>query len=283
MFERHMQSILTSVVGSKIETQVTALCSYFKKLWNAQGRSKAKVFARYSSYFDTSFKLSQDILPLSTNVSTGRKKLPFDKCTRATKRRKTADIRNRYQPNELAFATQMKLREVKQKDAADLIQEATQTTPSRASKITHCWRKSDSKSMCSYTDMEALALMVDCDLSVSQYNKLQSGAKIRNANIYPAYHKVLEAKKSCYPADEFIVISETEIEIKLQHLLDITSERIFVVNEDKLINFTDAELLDIQMTYKYGMDGSTGNAIRFLKMTIEQKPTPAFSCHLWYQ
>lgn len=43
-------------------------------------------------------------------------------------------------------------------------------------------------------------------------------------------------------------------------MLDLTSERIIAVHEDMLINFTDAELLDIQMTFKYGMDGSTGNA-----------------------
>lgn len=89
----------------------------------------------------------------------------------------------------------MKLREVNERDAADIIKEATQTTPSRALKIKHSWKTSEDKVCVAYTDVEAVALMVDCNLSVTQYNKLHSGAKMRNANIYPAYNRVLAAKK----------------------------------------------------------------------------------------
>lgn len=112
----------------------------------------------------------------------------------------------------------------------------------------------------SYTDMEALALIVDSNFSARQYKKIQSGAKHRNANIYPPYNRVLVAKKLCYPADEYISVTDTEIDVKLQNLLDLTSERIVEVNKEKLNNFTDEELLKIEMIVKYGMDGSTGNS-----------------------
>lgn len=56
------------------------------------------------------------------------------------------------------------------------------------------------------------------------------------------------------------MVTDTEIDVKLQQLLDITSERIVEVNEKKLINFSNMELLNIEMTVKYGMDGSTGNS-----------------------
>lgn len=56
------------------------------------------------------------------------------------------------------------------------------------------------------------------------------------------------------------MVTYTEIDVKLQQLLDITSERIVEVNEKKLINFSNMELLNIEMTVKYGMDGSTGNS-----------------------
>ncbi|XP_055542921.1 uncharacterized protein LOC129728500 [Wyeomyia smithii] len=65
---------------------------------------------------------------------------------------------------------------------------------------------------------------------------------------------LLIARKSYYPADEFAHISETENKIKLQHLLDLTAERIIEVNEGKLINLTDAEfLLDLPFIRESGV------------------------------
>lgn len=272
-FEEKKRNVLTYVleacaidadvspgVASKIEYKVELVCSYFKQRWCKHGRSKRNVLNRYFKYFEKPFKLTENILLTSRNIPSGRKSILFEESSNITKRKKTADIRNRFRSKELAYATQMKLREERLTDAAAIIREATQTTPSRATKIRDSWKQTENNPVYAYTDMEALALMVDSDLSVSQYNSIQSGAKKRNANIYPPYNRVLAAKKTCYPADEFITISDTEIEINLQQLLNLTSERIVEVVEEKLNNFTDAELLDIEMTIKYGMDGSTGNS-----------------------
>lgn len=76
-----------------------------------------------------------------------------------------------------------------------------------------------------YTENEALALIIiNCRLSVDQYQTLRIGAKDRDANIYPNYHKLLDAKALCYP--ENIIITEKSAEVRLQSLLDHTVSRL---------------------------------------------------------
>ncbi|XP_058446016.1 uncharacterized protein LOC131427109 [Malaya genurostris] len=102
--------------------------------------------------------------------------------------------------------------------------------------------------------------MIDTYLSKSQYIKIQSRNRKRNSNIYPSYHRILIAKKSCYPMDSSITVTDTEVDINLQALLDHTSKRIVEANAEKLETFSDEELMNIILTVKWGMDGSTGNS-----------------------
>lgn len=71
----------------------------------------------------------------------------------------------------------------------------------------------DEQSYTPYSAEEALALIEDVKLSKYQYEIIRKQAKERNANIYPAYSKVLEAKKECYPSQ--ILTSEVEARINL--------------------------------------------------------------------
>ena len=50
-----------------------------------------------------------------------------------------------------------------------------------------------------YTDDEALALIEDAKLSVYQYEIIRIQAKAKNADIYPHYRSLSDAKKMCYP------------------------------------------------------------------------------------
>lgn len=51
---------------------------------------------------------------------------------------------------------------------------------------------------------------------------IKKQAKSRNANLYPSYYRVLEAKKKCYPDKG---ITDTGVDINLQDLLDHTAAR----------------------------------------------------------
>lgn len=98
-----------------------------------------RIFDSNRIYFDSPFKLPRSIvdrIPCTPGISrSGRKKLTFDKSSAIVKRRKTAKLRSQYQTDELVFATHMKLREDGRGDAAFIVQQATQTTPTRAVKM----------------------------------------------------------------------------------------------------------------------------------------------------
>jgi len=82
-----------------------------------------------------------------------------------------------------------------------------------------------------YSVEEALALIIDAKLTKSQYTLIRSQAKQRNANIYPAYNKILEAKSQCYPRKDQVLITEISAEVTLQSLLNHTIQQIFQSNK----------------------------------------------------
>lgn len=244
------------------------LSKYFKKLWKKYSRVEAEVLKL--KYFDQYFELPQSVLTLLPSTSKGvrgRKKLAFSESSDCVKRRKTSEIRSKHNADELSFATSMKLHEEGRRVEASILNICTQSNPSQA---THMLKslKCVAQSLCvSYTPDEALALVCDAQLTVSQYNKMRLGAKMRNANLYPAYKKVLEAKNRCYPDKQSLTIGETNIEIKLQALLDHTVERIMLTTKDIIPNFSDEELLNLVCTVKYGYDGSGDHAVYKQKFT----------------
>ena len=61
-----------------------------------------------------------------------------------------------------------------------------------------------------------------------QFTRLS--AKAQGADIYPTYNVIRTAKGDCYPAD--IRVEPNRAEVPLQALLNHTSERIVVMQED---------------------------------------------------
>ena len=74
------------------------------------------------------------------------------------------------------------------------------------------------------TPVEALAYLLNNDLTKDQYYSLKQTCAESNANIWPNYNLVLEAKKACRPPD--IKLEEKTAEVPLQSLLNHTVARI---------------------------------------------------------
>lgn len=202
------------------------------------------------------FLLPHEVLQMIAPSAVGRKQRLFKDCTNSVKRRKTAEIRHNNSTDSLTFASSMKLRLEGKSSEAKLVQLATQTTPQRASRILSAWEKSEAL-IIPYTADEALALILDLRLTKAQYNKLRGESKKRNADLYPSYKKILLAKKNCYPPSDSTVISELEMKIQLQNLLDHTTTRIIQSRAASMISFTDDELQNVEIVFKYGFDGTT--------------------------
>ena len=67
------------------------------------------------------------------------------------------------------------------------------------------------------TEDEALAFFLDGRYSYRQYQQLRKTAGERNAQIYPAYPKILAARNRCVPPG--IIVTEKKMEVNLQSLL----------------------------------------------------------------
>ena len=113
-----------------------------------------------------------------------------------------------------------------------------------------------------YTSEEALSLLVENDLTKHSYQNLRSSAKRKNADIYPPYNEVREAKRKCYPDN--ISITEDSAKVPLQNLLDHTALRIIEDQKEQITEVVEkldaAEQLACTLTCKWGFDGSSGQS-----------------------
>ena len=242
----------------ELETYVSGICKYFKRLWERHNRTLSKVLKHNSEYFEREFRLPSEIvskLP-QTFHGKGRKTKPFNESSECVKRRKTASLRSNYEMVELAYAAQMSLRSSGYSAAAAVVKETTQT--GTVSNMSTTKNAPKFLGVVPYTDFEALAFIIDEDLSKSQYCNMRKNAKLRNVDLYPSYHKILAAKQSCYP--DGIKVSETVIDIPLQALLDHTCLRILQSIVENLNKFSDDELKQVTMVFKWGFDGSSGHS-----------------------
>lgn len=120
-----------------------------------------------------------------------------------------------------------------------------------------------------YTPREALAFMLDTDMSKASYHLTRTQAKLRGVDLYPSYDRVKEAKRECYPSSDFITITDTKSEIKLQALLDHTVNRIIEMQKDVLLSLRP-NLWSKLILIKWGCDGSSGHSMYKQKSDNEE-------------
>lgn len=155
--------------------------------------------------------------------------MDFAAASERSKRRRTAEIRTTHSTEELSYATQMKFRSAKKLDVANIIKEIT-TSPTRASKYKAAFIEA-SNPVILMSDDAALSIVVESKLTKHHYLLFRQSMNKHNCNLYPPYYKVLQAKIRCYPRSD-VTITEISAEVKLQALLNHTTERILLVQNN---------------------------------------------------
>lgn len=74
----------------------------------------------------------------------------------------------------------------------------------------------------------------------------------------PSYKKLQTARLKCYPA-EGLSITANEAEVKLQHLLNHTIERIILYQMEVIKTLSEKKLENLTLIGKWGCDGSSGH------------------------
>lgn len=231
--------------------------SKFADMWKKCSRSLQVFITRHHEWLD------DVVVVIPTENPKGRRKgrpsKEFAEAGDQSKRHKVLPLLETYTTQELSFATSTSLRMSGNRDAALMVQTVTANSPKRATRIKKAL--SSPKSVATkYTPEEALALYVDGRLTKHSYNLIRAGAKAHNADIYPAYNVIKQAKGACYPDKESLSVSETVAEVKLQSLVDHTAKRLLVVQEDVLKQEACDLSHDLKLIYKWGCDGSSGHS-----------------------
>lgn len=163
------------------------------------------------------------------------------------------DLRSKSQScDELRFALEQELKSSNNNVEATIVHKISNISSNRKRKISDILNQ-NSDEIIPFTPTEALALLVEAKLSKSQYNLIRFGAMARNANIYPSYLQVQQAKNECYAKNDAIKVTVSGASIELQQILDKTAERIVI--SEGIVDQTKLQLIS-----KYGMDGSSGQS-----------------------
>lgn len=139
------------------------------------------------------------------------------------------------------------------------------SSPKRGTSIKKARKCLESPKKVALSEDQALAMMIDANLSTHQYNVIRDRVKEINKKMYPPYYKVKGAKLLCYPSD--INVTETCAEIKLQSLLDHTITRLCKAQEEVLKSVTD--LSGLAIIVKWCCDGA--EQVRYKQKFTEEQ------------
>ena len=228
--------------GKKFESQFHLFISEYGKRWTRSKRTDAKFIRKNSAWLENDFNTT--LMKESKNKQLGRPTLPFEDSSSKTKKRKVATLSASNSCEQLFASGTHLWKEGRRKDA----QIAKKLADNKDAELDH----SDN------TSEEALALLLDNEMSKSQYQRLRNNAKSKKSNLYPPYNDVREAKERCLPNRESWAATDYSAGINFQALVDHTVLRLLEVQRDVINSFVFDRLI---LRSKVGFDGSTGQSI----------------------
>lgn len=218
--------------------------------WNKKSKGRKQHFLnQYGDWLENTFCLKHP-------SSSSKRLKPFDQCSERTKKRRMDEIRQSKNVEEIEGAYMDIIRKKNNADA-DIISSLNHASPESKENILRVIR-GELCTVTKYSPDEALALMVDLNLTTSQYIHLYNQGKQQNSDIYPPYNQIVEAKGRCYPSSDSITVSDYGAAIALQSLVDHTTERLIkTLNENKI---RELEQPILEIIFKWGLDGASGQS-----------------------
>lgn len=267
---------LSSEDLSTIKSFCRNFSSNISKRWSASSRAQKTFLHKNSEWLESQiawpkcqnidlnsiFKFTEeDILTeeeaIDTQVDTpssscGTSKKPFLDLSDKQKKRRSLTLLD-HTEEELVYALCAKLKESKKTKLAAIINELCQNE--EKCEIVHRTLFAVKTVNPVLPDNKALALLTSTNLSKWQYRNLRSILASENIFCLPSYQKLLNAKKTCYPPETDITVTESYARIRLQSLLDLTTNRIL-----KIIQHSSTDKKSLKLISKWGFDGSSSQS-----------------------
>lgn len=229
--------------------KLKAFYGNFKIKLNKHCRSYAKLFEDpwINGKIVISFKTGKE---LKRSESFGRPKKQFSECSARSKRRKVEELCATVSKDQITSAA---IRNIK-KPVGRLVKKLIESSGTEFSNLN---KKLNRKDVIPLNGAEAVLLLIEAKLTKQQYLLVRHLSASKNANIFPSYQILLEAKKECYPDISSMNVSEEGASIKLQSLLKHTTKRLLQsISTDELLKIPS----ELVLHAKYGCDGASGQS-----------------------
>lgn len=237
-----------------LNSQILSFLSGLHKRWRACNRTHTILMSKYGTWFNNNISIIKN-----TNEAGGRPKKSFNECCDKTRKRKVKHLVDITPTQELITATRLSLSKSGKRDAALIVKEATDPEYRATQMKKSILNTSKDSIQINFSPTEALALLVDINLTKHQYISLRNKFKEKGLiHVLPSYDAIKKEKEKCYPQEGAIKITEKSAEIKLQPLLDLTAARLLEIQREVLENHPVAN--NLQFIHKWGIDGSSGQA-----------------------
>ena len=239
---------------------VMSVAKYIKDRWIQSHRTLHVFMAKQEAWLEQTVCLSHPLCVPPASTSAGRPSLPFSAKRRRTKLTATAELRRRHCSEELVFSAASAVHQTGRRKAARLM--AAAGSPSRGPRLAEQLDSLATPACSRYSAEEALGLMVDMDLTKSQYKTMQQSAKFEKGDrLYPPYNAVAKAKSACLPPAAAISVAPDRAGTTLQALLDHTATRILQLQAEVVTRIgAEDKPVELKLVSKWGMDGSTGHS-----------------------
>lgn len=247
----------------KVSTELSRyfLPQFYKK-WKVPFNVQSKFEAKYEKWLNSDFTVNFSYSEAASTLGRKSNENEYEQLSTSSKRRKLIEIEETFSPSEIQDAFIRNLRTTGKLKLANAICKLLCSHDNNDAENTFKL-KSPLKP---YSSEEALALIEDLRLTKYQYKVLRQQAKERNADMYPSYHNIMQAKNECYPSQ--ITITETEARFDMQSLIDHTVLRMFKDSNVNLPGTTGNETCDLKLVIKYGCDGTSNQSRYHQKFNI---------------
>lgn len=203
---------------------------------------------------------------VSTSTTTFSARKKFEDLSPLQKRRRTKNLIAENDFDTIAYALANKsVENDNQRDFAELAKHLIKH-PNDASMLL-AYLKSPKQT---YSVDRALGLSTSLNLSKWQYIVLRQTTKDMGCNIFPSYDALRNEKKECYVEKESMLVTDAEVKLKLQSILDLTVKRLFKTLE------TETTENNLSLINKWGFDGASGHSN--YKQKLDGDDSSIFMC-----
>jgi len=190
----------------------------------------------------------------------GRPEKKFSEKSLTSQRKDASKLSTEVSNNtlQLLMAAKVSAKRNKDNDLASVISEVLKT-PTIVKKIRTSL--TENNVVIKVTPAEAMAYLIDNNLSKSQYHHMHMESKRRNADIWPRYELVRMEKEQCYPKG--IIVSDITATVPLQNFLEHRVKRLIEMQVEVIeadMQQKSLQCVEATLISSWGFDGSSDHS-----------------------